>query len=351
VRSSRPRASRKRCAISSARCPRSIVEPPSPLNHDIDRSRSLLEAARAAAGAQQYPRGTLYVVATPIGNLADLSLRAIHVLDIVDAVACEDTRTSATLMSHLGLHKPLVAAHEHNEREAAQGVIERLRRDERVALISDAGTPAVCDPGARLVAAVASAGLRVVPVPGPSAVVTACSVAGAVAADDGFVFAGFLPARGAARRDRLAGLLLERLALVIYESPHRISELADELAAAAPARTITVGRELTKQFETVATMPASELPAWLAADSQRRRGEFVVVLHPLPPAAPQGDALGVDVQRLLAVLLRELPLKQAVALAAEASGAPRNALYEAALRFRSEQGFTERAGEPGPTPD
>lgn len=313
------------------------------MNHDIDRSRCLLEAARLAAGAQQYPRGTLYVVATPIGNLADLSLRAIHVLELVDVVACEDTRTTATLMSYLGLHKPLVAAHEHNELEAAQGVIERLRRDERVALVSDAGTPAVSDPGARLVAAVAGAGLRVVPVPGPSAVVTACSAAGVVAADEGFRFAGFLPARGAARRERLAELLREPLTLVIYESPHRIGELATELAAAVPARTVTVARELTKQFETIATMPASAVPAWLAADAQRRRGEFVVLLHPLPPAAPRADALGHDAQRLLAVLLRELPLKQAVALAAQASGASRNALYDAAL--------AARAGEPDPASD
>ena len=304
------------------------------MNHNIDRSRSLLEAARAAAGTQQYPRGALYVVATPIGNLADLSLRAIHVLELVDAVACEDTRTTATLMSHLGLHKPLMAAHEHNEREAAQGVIGRLERDERVALVSDAGTPAICDPGARLVAAVTDAGLRVVAVPGPSAVVAACSVAGAVAGDGGFRFAGFLPAKGAARRAHLAGLLREPHALVLYESPHRIADLADELAAAAPTRRVTVARELTKQFETIATMPASALPAWLGADAQQRRGEFVVVLHPLQAAAAHAQALSADAQRLLEVLLRELPLKQAVALAAEASGAPRNALYDAALVWR-----------------
>lgn len=255
-------------------------------------------------------------------------------LELVDAVACEDTRTTATLMSRFSLHKPLVAAHEHNEREAAGNIIEKLQRGERVALVCDAGTPAISDPGARLVAAVAAAGLRVVPVPGPSALTTACSVAGAVGADDGFRFAGFLPARGAARRERLAELLREPSTLVLYESPHRITELAGELAAAAPARTLTVARELTKQFETIATMPASAAPAWLAADARRRRGEFVVVLHPLAAAPAHAAALGADAQRLLEVLLRELPLKQAVALTAEASGAPRNALYDAALAWR-----------------
>ncbi len=307
------------------------------LNHDIDRSRSLLEAARLAAGAQQYPRGTLYVVATPIGNLADLSLRAIHVLALVDAVACEDTRVVGTLMAYLGLHKPLMAAHEHNEREAAQGVVERLQRDERVALVSDAGTPAVSDPGARLVATVVQQGLRVVPIPGPSAVVTACSVAGAVSSDSGFRFAGFLPAKGAARRERLTELLRDSSTLVLYESPHRITSLADELAAGASTRTLTLARELTKQFETIATMPAPDLPAWLTADAQRLRGEFVVVLHPLPVAATQGQEqqLASDVERLLTALLRDLPLKQAVALTAEATGAPRNALYDAALAMRA----------------
>ncbi len=305
------------------------------MNHDIDRSRLLLDAARAAAGAQQYPAGTLYVVATPIGNLADLTLRAVHVLDIVDAVACEDTRVASTLMSHLGLRKPLLAAHEHNEHDAAASIVARLGGGERVALISDAGTPAVSDPGARVVADVARAGFRVVPVPGASAVVAAISAAGAVADTGGFRFTGFLPAKGAERRERLADALREPSTLVLYESPHRIVDLADELAAAAPARVATIARELTKQFESIATMPAGQLPAWLAADAQRRRGEFVVLLHALPVEAAQARGLTSEAQRLLEVLLRDLPLKQAVALAAEATGAPRNALYEAALAARA----------------
>ena len=287
-----------------------------------------------AAGAQQYPAGTLYVVATPIGNLADLTLRAIHVLALVDAVACEDTRVASTLLAYLGLHKPLLAAHEHNEREAAVAIVERLRRGERIALVSDAGTPAVSDPGARIVADVAGSGARVVPVPGASAAIAAASVAGVVSIDGGFRFAGFAPAKGAARREVIGQLAREAMTVVLYESPHRIGALAIELAAVAPDRVLTIARELTKQFETIETMPARELPGWLDAEPKRSRGEFVIVLHPLAPA--HADAPVNDGGRLLAVLMRELPLKQAVALAAEATGAPRNALYEQALALRNE---------------
>jgi 16S rRNA (cytidine1402-2'-O)-methyltransferase len=294
----------------------------------------LQSAAAEAAGAQQYPAAALYVVATPIGNLADLTLRAIHVLGLVDAVACEDTRVSAGLLRHLGLDKPLLALHQHNEHQAAALVLQRLAMGQRVAYVSDAGTPAVSDPGAALVAQVAAAGHRVLPIPGASSALAALSVAGD-ARSSGFAFVGFLPARGAERAAALRALAQAAVAQVLFEAPHRIEALAGELAALLPQRVLTLCRELTKQFETVHTLAAAELPAWLAADANRHRGEFVLVLHaPEPAAADTGlPAAAMD---MLAVLLRELPLKQAVSLAAELSAAPRNALYQAALRMKAD---------------
>jgi len=292
----------------------------------------LQQAAADAAGAQHVPAGALYVLATPIGNLADLSLRAIHVLGRVDAVACEDTRVTGRLLHHLGLDKPLIALHEHNEASAAQTVITRLVGGQRVAYASDAGTPAISDPGAALVAAVAAQGLVVMPIPGASSVVAALSVAGDTLAT-GFAFQGFLPAKGQERRDALAAVLLQSGSQVLFEAPHRIEALLALLAELAPARRLTVCRELTKQFEQIHTLAAADAPAWLAADAQRGRGEFVLVLHAAPAAAAT-EGLAPETERLLVVLLRELPLKQAVALAAEISGAPRNALYARALALR-----------------
>jgi 16S rRNA (cytidine1402-2'-O)-methyltransferase len=297
-------------------------------------SELLLRAAAAAAGAQQYPAGTLYVVATPIGNLADLTLRAIHVLATVDALACEDTRVSAGLLRHLGLDKPLLAVHQHNEAEAAAPVLQRLAQGQRVAYVSDAGTPAVSDPGARLVAAVAAAGHRVLPVPGASSALAALSVAGD-ARGSGFAFVGFLPAKGAERAAALRALAAAPQTQVLFEAPHRIETLARELAALLPERPLTLCRELTKQFETVHTLPAAALPAWLAADAQRLRGEFVLVLHAPEPAAA-ADGLPAGALRTLQLLLGALPLKQAVALAAELGAGPRNALYQAALQMRAD---------------
>jgi len=273
------------------------------------------------------------VVATPIGNLADITLRAIHVLGRVDAVAAEDTRVAGQLLNHLGLHKPLIALHAHNEHAAAQTVLQRLATGESVACVSDAGTPAVSDPGAVLVAAAVAAGFRVVPLPGPSSALAALSAAGDVS-PGGFVFVGFLPAKGAERRAQLAAALAERRAQVLFEAPHRIAELLHALAEGAPSRRVTLGRELTKQFETIVTQDAVALPAWLAEDTNRGRGEFALVLHALPPPAATDDDLPAAALRTLRVLLRELPLKQAVALAAELSGTPRNALYQQALRER-----------------
>ena len=276
------------------------------------------------------------MVATPIGNLADLSLRALHVLGLVDAIACEDTRVSGGLLRHLGLEgRPLLPLHQHNEQRAAGAVVERLAQGQRVAYVSDAGTPAVSDPGARLVAAVVAAGHRVVPVPGASSALAALSVAGDGEAT-GFAFVGFLPAKGGERRSALAAVAASAPAQVLFEAPHRIGTLLAELAAACPGRPVTLCRELTKQFETVHTAAAAALPGWLAADAQRGRGEFVLVLHALAPAAGEAEAaaLPAAVETLLAPLVGVLPLKQAVALVAEATGAPRNALYQRALALR-----------------
>jgi 16S rRNA (cytidine1402-2'-O)-methyltransferase len=293
-------------------------------------------AAAAAAAAQQYPAPALYLVATPIGNLADITLRAVHVLGLVDAVACEDSRVTGALLHHLALHKPLIALHQHNERDAANAVLQRLRAGQRVAYASDAGTPAVSDPGAALVQAVTAGGFRVVPVPGASSVVAALSVAGD-AASNGFRFCGFAPAKGQQRQRVLEGACDDRGTQVWLEAPHRITSLAEVWAARGGARRVTVCRELTKQFETVATLAASDLPAWLTVDAQRTRGEFVLVLH----GAADGDRDSANdgaAGRVLDVLLAELPVKQAVALAARISGAPRNALYEQALRRRGPGG-------------
>ena len=290
-----------------------------------------MQAAAAAAGSQHYPAPALYLVATPIGNLADLTLRAIHVLALVDAVACEDTRHSAALLRHLGLDKPLVALHQHNEHGAAQAVLQRLARGERVAYVSDAGTPAVSDPGAVLVAAAQAAGHTCLPIPGASSALAALSVAGDTV-PGGFRFVGFLPARGAERQTALQAMADAPEAQVLFEAPHRIEALVRQLADTCPARRVTLCRELTKQFETVVTMSAAELPAWLAADPNRQRGEFVLVVHGRPADATADERAD---ERLLATLLRELPLKQAVALAAEIGGSPRNALYQRALALKA----------------
>jgi 16S rRNA (cytidine1402-2'-O)-methyltransferase len=292
----------------------------------------LRKAAAAVAAGQQYPAGTLYVVGTPIGNVADMSLRALHVLGLVDAIACEDTRHSAPLLRLLGIEgKPLLAVHEHNEREAAVAVVGRLARGERVACISDAGTPAISDPGAALVAAVQAAGHRVMAIPGASSVVAALSVAGDAGAA-GFGFVGFLPARSGERAQAIAELAASPATQVMFEAPHRIDALAIVLAQACGERRVTVCRELTKQFEQVQTLNADELPTWLAGDSHRSRGEFVLVLHALPAAASAG--LSDEHERVLRILLAQLPLKQAVSIGTELSGAPRNLLYERALAIK-----------------
>lgn len=278
----------------------------------------------------------MYVVATPIGNLADISLRALYVLQLVNAIACEDKRHTQPLLRQYGIDKTLLAVHQHNEAEASGLVIERLQRGERVAYVSDAGTPAVSDPGARLVAAVRAAGLKVMPLPGASSVTTVLSAAGVTRAEGSgesgtsFVFAGFLPTKAGERDQAVALLQADPRATVILEAPHRIEALARALGVLQD-RLITVGRELTKQFEEIATMAAQDFAAWLAAGPQRTRGEFALVLHACTPHQGPDDSL-----RVLQLLLAELPLKTAVKLAADITGAARNDLYDSALKLKKE---------------
>ncbi len=282
------------------------------------------------------------MVATPIGNLADITLRALHVLSLADTVACEDTRHTQSLLRAYGIEKSaacLVALHQHNELVAAAAVIERLRRGQRVAYASDAGTPAISDPGARLAAAVRAAAFSVIPVPGASSVTAALSVAGVEAdgtQESGFVFAGFLPSRAVERAARIAALASEARTIVLLEAPHRVEALAAALAVLGQRR-LTVARELTKQFEEVATVSAAGFAPWLAAQAKRSLGEFVLVLHPQAVPAQTGGEL-----RVLELLLTELPLKTAVRLAADITGASRNALYDAALAHKK-----GAAGGPG----
>ena len=293
---------------------------------------SALAAAREAAASQHYPQGALYVVATPIGNLADISLRALYVLQLADTVACEDTRHTQALLRAYGIDKTpaqLLAVHQHNEQDAAQAVVARLQQGQRVAYASDAGTPAVSDPGARLVTAVRAAGARVLPLPGASSITALISVAGLQDKEGaGFVFAGFLPSRAGEREAAVLQLAGEPRPVVLLEAPHRIEALARALVVLGE-RQVTVGRELTKQFEEIATLPCAMFPQWLAADPQRTRGEFALVLHATAQPQAQDDGL-----RVLRLLLKELPLKGAVKLAAEITGGSKNALYEAALQLR-----------------
>ncbi|MDE2605253.1 MAG: 16S rRNA (cytidine(1402)-2'-O)-methyltransferase [Burkholderiales bacterium] len=292
-----------------------------------------LAGARDAAAAQHYPQGSLYVVATPIGNLADIGLRALHVLQLVDAVACEDTRHTQALLRAYGIEKSAwLSVHRHNEAQGAQEVVARLQQGQRVAYASDAGTPGISDPGARVVAAVRAAGLRVVPIPGPSSITTLLSAMPTQQEDSAFVFAGFLPAKGGERQQAVEALRQEPRAVVLLEAPHRIAALAETLAPLGE-RGVTIGRELTKQFEEIASLACGGLPAWLAASPQRSRGEFALVLHAVARERDEGEG-----RRVLQLLLAELPTKTAVKLAAEITGAPRNELYELALSLRKESG-------------
>ena len=292
---------------------------------DIARLPVMGEAAQ-----QSYPTATLYVVATPIGNVIDITLRALHLLALADVVACEDTRKTGALLQRFGLSKQTIAAHQHNEREVADKIVERLRNGQRVALVSDAGTPAVSDPGARIVDAVRTAGLNVVPLPGPSAAVTALSASGLV--NDRFHFVGFLPAKAKGREAALAALARETSTLVLYEAPHRIVDCVEALVGAfEPTRQVVFARELSKLFEEVHRCPLSEALAWVKADQHRERGEFVVLVE---GAVEAPDAEDAEAERVLQILLGECSVKQAASLAAQITGRKKNALYERALQIK-----------------
>ena len=270
--------------------------------------------------------GTLYVVATPIGNLADASPRALDALRQADLVACEDTRTTRTLLARHGIERATIALHAHNERTATAKLLAALRQGSSVALVTDAGTPGISDPGALLVEAAHLAGLSVVPVPGPNAAVAAYSAAGFAA--DRFLFVGFLPAKPAARRKALAALDVP-WPVIFYEAPHRVLETVEDLAARfGGERELVIAREMTKKFEEVARLPLAQAAAWLRAGAHRQQGEFVLVLGAGALAAPGRD----EGERVLDILLASLPASEAAKLAARITGAPRNALYKLALQ-------------------
>ena len=284
------------------------------------------------AAQQSYPTATLYIVATPIGNVTDISVRALHVLGMVDAVACEDTRNTGNLLSRFGLSRPMLAAHQHNEREVADKIVHRLLAGERIALVSDAGTPGVSDPGARIVDAVRAAGLRVVPVPGASAAVTALSASGLV--NDQFYFVGFLPAKAKQRETALLQLLTVSATLVFYEAPHRILDCVEALALVfQPERQVVFARELTKLFEEIHRCPLSDALAWVKADPHREKGEYVVLLE---GAAGGSDAQEAEAERILNILLAECSVKQAANLTAQITGRKKNALYDRALVIKGQ---------------
>ena len=288
-----------------------------------------MEHATAHGGTSGKRRATLYVVATPIGNLADLSQRALETLGSVDAVAAEDTRVTRRLLAHYGIAKRLIAVHEHNEKRAVSSILALLRDGRSVALACDAGTPAISDPGALLVAAARAAGFPVTPVPGPNAAIAALSASGFAAPHH--LFYGFLPERGAARRRALAGLAQLPFTLVFYEAPHRVEECVTDLRAVlGEQRRIVLARELTKLFESVHACTLAEAADWLAADPVRRKGEFVLIVEGAA-SAPASNDTG---QRALEVLLGELPLRQAVNLAARITDGRKNDLYRAALAMK-----------------
>lgn len=280
-----------------------------------------------------HPSGILYVVATPIGNLQDISLRALDILKSADAIAAEDTRHTSGLLNHFGISKKLIAVHEHNEHQSAEKLLLQLSAGENIALVTDAGTPGISDPGAVVVDLVRKAGIKVVPVPGASAVIAALSASGI--AQNGFLFHGFLPASGAARRKVLETLKAQTVTLVFYEAPHRILECVADLSLILGAeRRITFARELTKTFETFYSCNLGEAVAWLEADTNQQRGEFVLLVE--AAAQKEAETIPEDAVRVLKLLLAELPLKQAVKLATDITQLKKNDLYEFALQLKNE---------------
>ena len=280
---------------------------------------------------QRFPESALYVVATPIGNIADVSLRALKVLSLVDAIACEDTRNTGLLMSRLGLSTPLFSAHQHNERESAEKIIVRLRKGERIALVSDAGTPAISDPGTRIVDAVIDAGLSVIPIAGACAGIAALSASGLMT--DEFYFVGFLPSKTSQRAQLLSRLTSTRATLIFYEAPHRILESAQALANALDGtRRVVVAREISKLFEQIHRCQLSELHDWLAQAPEHQKGEFVLLVE----AAVVSDEPDLsEAARVLTILLEGNSVSHAAALAARITGLKKNALYDLALKMQT----------------
>lgn len=289
---------------------------------------SPLEPLWQHAIKQNYPTSTLYVVATPIGNLSDITIRALHVLHLCDAIACEDTRHSKPLLQQYGIQKPLLAVHEHNEATAAQSLINRLKAGERIALISDAGTPAISDPGAQVVAAVRAAGLNVVPLAGANAAITAMSAAGL---EGGFLFAGFLSNKTQTRLNQMAALTEIPAHLIFYEAPHRLHASIAALAEVFPTREIVIVKELSKLHENISRHSLSNVDAWLTK-MPPARGEYLLIV-----SAPTRTTASTDEPWLntLTTLLEELPLKQAVALTVKLTGASKNQVYTCALNMKT----------------
>ncbi|PKO45906.1 MAG: 16S rRNA (cytidine(1402)-2'-O)-methyltransferase [Betaproteobacteria bacterium HGW-Betaproteobacteria-22] len=280
-----------------------------------------------------YPQGILYVVATPIGNLQDITLRALDVLNAVEVIAAEDTRHTSGLLSHYGISKKLIAVHEHNEHQSAEKLLLLLQAGEHIALVTDAGTPGISDPGAIVVDLVRKAGVKVVPIPGASAVVTALSASGIV--QNGFLFHGFLPASGAARRKVLEALKSQTVTLAFYEAPHRIVECVADLSnVLGEQRRICFARELTKTFETIYSCSLGEAQAWLQADTNQQRGEFVLLIE--AAVVKEAEEIPEDAVRVLKLLLADLPLKQAVKLATEITHEKKNILYQFALQLKQQ---------------
>lgn len=278
-------------------------------------------------------KGRLYIVATPIGNLADITLRAVEVLKTVDLIAAEDTRHSQRLLSFYAINTPLISLHEHNEQQRIAELLPRLQSGERIALISDAGTPLISDPGSRLVLALHQAQISVSPIPGSCAAISALAVSGLSAAR--FVFEGFLPAKGAARQQRLNELAMETRTVILYEAPHRIEALLSQLIdVCGPQRLSTLAREMTKVFETIHHASLADLQQFVRDDDNQRKGEFVLILQGAVVEEGAGFSDEVELQRILRLLLAEMPLKQAVALAADITGAKRNRLYSMAVHNR-----------------
>ena len=299
-------------------------------------------------GGQQWPTHALYVVATPIGNLGDLSLRAWHALSRADVIAAEDTRASRNLLEAWGINTPLIAAHRHNEMSVAADIVGRIQSGQRVALVSDAGSPAVSDPGGLVVQAVREAGLRVIPLPGASALITALMGAGVTTdASPGFVFAGFAPTKSAARQRWFRQWTQLPAATVFYEAPHRIvASATDALVVVGPVRKVTFARELTKRFEEIATMPIAQAAQWLAEDPHREQGEYVVIIH--SPELIQTESLELEENTStdvwLVALLESMSVRDVARVATKATGQPRDALYARVLALKASREESSSSG-------